>query len=215
MNAVSGRGFSIALASIRSTPERLVPFHFTKGHQLFYRQHSSHPLKQRFKAIAQPERVALYPHVTAGLGAVRRILTLKFQLGLFENPYVDEDAAGRIVGNPATQAKADAAQLAALVAFENRQTILKLKKGTTEALIGRRRRRAGVRVGGRESSGRGECRGDPGGCPRHLEHLNRCRRPSLMRRRSGRRCWSCTLIDLPLVLQAIADTKKDGEKVAV
>jgi beta-glucosidase len=68
--------------------------------------------------------------------AVRRILTLKFQLGLFENPYVDEDAAGRIVGNPATQAKADAAQRAALVVLENRQAILPLKQGTKVALIG-------------------------------------------------------------------------------
>ncbi|WP_225007334.1 glycoside hydrolase family 3 protein [Novosphingobium percolationis] len=58
--------------------------------------------------------------------AARRVLTLKFELGLFDNPYVDEQAAAKVVGNPATQAEADAAQRAAQVLLEARAGILPL-----------------------------------------------------------------------------------------
>jgi beta-glucosidase len=52
--------------------------------------------------------------------AVRRILRLKFQLGLFENPFVDPETAGRVVGDAASQALADEAQRRAQVVLENR-----------------------------------------------------------------------------------------------
>lgn len=52
--------------------------------------------------------------------SARRILTQKFELGLFENPYVDPEAADRIVGSAAFQAEADAAQRRAIVLLENR-----------------------------------------------------------------------------------------------
>lgn len=52
--------------------------------------------------------------------AVRRILRLKFQLGLFENPFVDPETAGRVVGDAASQALADEAQRRAQVILENR-----------------------------------------------------------------------------------------------
>ena len=52
--------------------------------------------------------------------AVRRILRLKFQLGLFEDPFVDPEAAGRVVGDAASQALADEAQRRAQVILENR-----------------------------------------------------------------------------------------------
>ena len=52
--------------------------------------------------------------------SVVRILTQKFELGLFENPYVDEAAAGRIAGNPAFKAAGVAAQQASLVLLENK-----------------------------------------------------------------------------------------------
>ena len=53
--------------------------------------------------------------------ACRRILIVKFQLGLFENPYVDEDAAEAIVGSDEHKAvaKEAAAKSFTLVKYEN------------------------------------------------------------------------------------------------
>jgi beta-glucosidase len=50
--------------------------------------------------------------------AVARILTVKFDLGLFENPYVSSARAARIVGAPAFKRAAIAAQSRALVMLE-------------------------------------------------------------------------------------------------
>ncbi|MBK6025831.1 beta-glucosidase [Brevundimonas nasdae] len=50
--------------------------------------------------------------------AVRRIMRLKFELGLFDSPYVDPKAAARVVGDPASQSLADAAQRKAQVVLE-------------------------------------------------------------------------------------------------
>lgn len=61
--------------------------------------------------------------------SVARILTLKFRQGLFENPYVDTAAAGRIVGDPLFQREADAAQRRSLVLLENRNDLLPLAPG--------------------------------------------------------------------------------------
>lgn len=60
--------------------------------------------------------------------SVRRILLVKYRLGLFDNPYVDAAAAGRIVGNPAIQAEADAAQRRAQVVLDNRGGLLPLRR---------------------------------------------------------------------------------------
>ncbi|MFI5808764.1 glycoside hydrolase family 3 protein [Streptomyces sp. NPDC051561] len=51
--------------------------------------------------------------------AARRVLEQKFQLGLFETPYVDEKAAGRLVGNGAFQALGDKAQAQSLTLLKN------------------------------------------------------------------------------------------------
>lgn len=53
--------------------------------------------------------------------ACRRILTVKFQLGIFENPYVDEEAAAQVVGSEAHKAVAReaAARSLTLVKYEN------------------------------------------------------------------------------------------------
>lgn len=56
-------------------------------------------------------------------GAVRRIMIPKFQMGLFDEPFVDAAAASRIVGDSAVQHEADAAQRAAMVMLKNRQAI--------------------------------------------------------------------------------------------
>jgi beta-glucosidase len=52
--------------------------------------------------------------------SVRRILRQKFELGLFENPYVDPAQAARIVGSPQFQRAADSAQRSAQVLLENK-----------------------------------------------------------------------------------------------
>jgi len=68
--------------------------------------------------------------------AARRVLRLKFDLGLFDNPYVDVDSAGRTVGSKATQAEADTAQRAAQVLLENKGGLLPLAAGKKVWLSG-------------------------------------------------------------------------------
>lgn len=57
--------------------------------------------------------------------ACRRILVAKFQLGIFENPYVDEDAAEAIVGSEAHRAVAQeaAAKSFTMIKYENAQPL--------------------------------------------------------------------------------------------
>lgn len=62
--------------------------------------------------------------------SVYRLLLEKFQLGLFENPYVNEDAAEKLVGNAAFQAKADLAMRKSIVLLRNEQNTLPVKAGT-------------------------------------------------------------------------------------
>jgi len=47
--------------------------------------------------------------------SVRRLLTVKFELGLFDDPFVDEDAAGDIVGSAEFRAAGDRAQARSIV----------------------------------------------------------------------------------------------------
>lgn len=68
--------------------------------------------------------------------AARRVLRLKFDLGLFDNPYVDANAADRSVGSQTTQAEADAAQRAAQVLLENKGDLLPLGPGQKVWLSG-------------------------------------------------------------------------------
>lgn len=58
--------------------------------------------------------------------AARRVLKLKFDLGLFDNPYVSEEQAAQVIGDPAIQAEADKAQRAAQVLLENKGSLLPL-----------------------------------------------------------------------------------------
>ncbi len=54
--------------------------------------------------------------------SARRLLREKFLLGLFENPYVDVEAADAIVGSPEFRAAGDAAQRASITVLTNRGT---------------------------------------------------------------------------------------------
>ena len=62
--------------------------------------------------------------------SVYRLLMEKFQLGLFENPYVDEAAAEKIVGNAQFQAKADLAMRKSIVLLRNESKTLPIKPKT-------------------------------------------------------------------------------------
>ncbi|MGK2909788.1 MAG: glycoside hydrolase family 3 protein [Sphingobium sp.] len=61
--------------------------------------------------------------------SVRHVLRLKFEQGLFDNPYVDEAAAARIVGNSHAQAEADAVQRASQVLLRNDRATLPVAPG--------------------------------------------------------------------------------------
>lgn len=58
--------------------------------------------------------------------SVARLLRLKFQLGLFDNPFVDEKKAGDIVGSPAFMKAGEDAQRRSLTLLKNNGHILPL-----------------------------------------------------------------------------------------
>ena len=62
--------------------------------------------------------------------AVTRLLREQFQLGLFENPYVDEEKAGAIVGSDPFREKGLAAQRKSIVLLKNEAHILPLPTPT-------------------------------------------------------------------------------------
>ena len=62
--------------------------------------------------------------------SVLRLLLEKFKLGLFENPYVDEEGAERLVGNPQFVARANLAHRKSIVLLRNEAQTLPLKSKT-------------------------------------------------------------------------------------
>lgn len=70
--------------------------------------------------------------------AVLRLLTEKFRLGLFEHPYVDADAAERLLGGAEGQALAYRAATESMVLLQNKDNVLPLDSTRirTIALIG-------------------------------------------------------------------------------
>jgi len=63
--------------------------------------------------------------------SVRRVLVLKFRLGLFETPYVSPQDAEAIVSNPASHAVALSVQHRSLVLLKNENSLLPLRKNLT------------------------------------------------------------------------------------
>jgi len=61
--------------------------------------------------------------------SVRRILRVRFALGIFENPYANPDEAARVVRSAESQAKADVAQRRSIVLLRNDKAALPLKPG--------------------------------------------------------------------------------------
>jgi beta-glucosidase len=59
--------------------------------------------------------------------SVRRLLRLKFQLGLFDNPFVDESEVSKVLGNPESVAAGLASQERAMTLLKNEGAILPLQ----------------------------------------------------------------------------------------
>ncbi|MEC3947877.1 glycoside hydrolase family 3 protein [Sphingobium sp. HWE2-09] len=68
--------------------------------------------------------------------AVRRLLTEQFQLGLFENPYVDAPKAADNIGRPDDRATGLDVQRRSIVLLENRNALLPLKAGAKVYVMG-------------------------------------------------------------------------------
>jgi beta-glucosidase len=65
--------------------------------------------------------------------SVQRLLTEQFQLGLFENSYVDPNRASYVVGNRAFQRKAEIAQRKSIVLLQKKEGLLPLEMPTPAA----------------------------------------------------------------------------------
>jgi len=61
--------------------------------------------------------------------SIRRLLREKFRLGLFDDPYVDVDTAGKIIGNPEFRKVGELAQRKSIVLLKNNKQTLPLKSG--------------------------------------------------------------------------------------
>lgn len=67
--------------------------------------------------------------------SVRRLLTQKFELGLFDNPFVDESKVPQVMGNATSMAAGVASQRRAMTLLKNDGKILPLKTGTLKIYI--------------------------------------------------------------------------------
>jgi beta-glucosidase len=97
---------------------------------IFQTEYKHHiPLLKAFKDGLIPEDVINT--------AVRRILKVKFELGLFENPYVDSEEAAKVNGSQAHFELARNAALESLVLLKNENEVLPLNnKITSIAVLG-------------------------------------------------------------------------------
>ncbi|MEA5455036.1 glycoside hydrolase family 3 N-terminal domain-containing protein [Sinomonas sp. JGH33] len=68
--------------------------------------------------------------------SARRLLTVKFELGLFDNPYVDEDAAAALVGNPSFREAGHRAQAESVTVLQAAPDALPVKCSTPLYLDG-------------------------------------------------------------------------------
>jgi beta-glucosidase len=68
--------------------------------------------------------------------SMRRILQPMFELGIFENPYVDPAQDDQTVNSPAFRAAGDAAQRRAVVLLKNQDQVLPLSPGAKLQLVG-------------------------------------------------------------------------------
>jgi beta-glucosidase len=67
--------------------------------------------------------------------SVKRLLRQKFELGLFDNPFVDAAKATEIVGNPQFVKLGDESQRKAMTLLKNDSKVLPLKQGTLKIYV--------------------------------------------------------------------------------
>jgi beta-glucosidase len=67
--------------------------------------------------------------------SVRRLLTQKFELGLFDNPFVDESNVAQVLGNPASMAAGVASQRRAMTLLKNDNKVLPLATGKLKIYV--------------------------------------------------------------------------------
>ena len=87
--------------------------------------------------------------------AVRRVLTLKFQAGLFEQPYADADAAEAITGNAEARTLAEEAARRSVILLKNENALLPLDAARIRTLAVIGPNAAAERLGGYSSVPRG------------------------------------------------------------
>lgn len=68
--------------------------------------------------------------------SVKRVLTIKFKLGLFENPYVDEKQVTSLFSSPAKKKLSENIADNSIILLSNKDNILPLRTDTVVALIG-------------------------------------------------------------------------------
>lgn len=67
--------------------------------------------------------------------SVRRLLTQKFELGLFDNPFVDESKVAQTLGNPDYMAAGEASQRMAMTLLKNDKKVLPLTPGKLKIYV--------------------------------------------------------------------------------
>lgn len=67
--------------------------------------------------------------------SLRRLLRQKFQLGLFDNPFVDENKVSEVVGKEDFRAIGDASQRMAMTLLKNKEGVLPLKANTQKVYV--------------------------------------------------------------------------------
>jgi beta-glucosidase len=67
--------------------------------------------------------------------SVKRLLRQKFELGLFDNPYIDADKADKIVGNPEFAKAAEESQRRAMTLLKNGGKVLPLAEGKLKIYV--------------------------------------------------------------------------------
>jgi beta-glucosidase len=67
--------------------------------------------------------------------SVRRLLIQKFELGLFDNPFVNESNVAQVLGNPASMAAGQASQRRAMTLLKNDNKVLPLATGKLKIYV--------------------------------------------------------------------------------
>src|SRR6185312_7093065 len=67
--------------------------------------------------------------------SVRRLLREKFELGLFDNPFVDESKVNQALGNQASMAAGEASQRMAMTLLKNDKKVLPLTAGKLKIYV--------------------------------------------------------------------------------